>query len=53
MYYSVFIIMGQHFIVETSLPLDAGIFCQMATCCVIMFITCHYVTFLVRKNFKS
>ena len=51
MYYSVFIIMGQHFIMETLLSLDTGIFCQTATCSVIMFIAstcCHYVTFLGR-----
>ena len=49
MYYSVFLIMGQHFIMGTSLPLDTGIFCQTATCHLIIFIAptcCHYVMFL-------
>ena len=50
MCYGVFIIMGQHFIVETLLQLDTGIFCQTATCRVIMFIASHYVTFLERTS---
>ena len=56
MYYSVFIIMGQHFIMETSLSLDTGIFCQTATCRVIMFIAstcCHYVMFLGRSSYHD